>query len=326
VDRRAFLGTLTGGLLAAPLAAQAQGTGKVYRVGVVLEGGPYLTAIEGLKDGLKGLGFEEGKQYTLHIRDVKGDPAAVAEAARHLERDKVDVIYAISTTVTKAVQQATVSVPVVFYAGDDPVSAGLVKTLAKPGGRFTGVHSRAVLSSLMGKRFALLKEMVPKVQRVLEFHDQRSPVARDRAEVVRAEARQLGIELVSQPVRSVDELREQMGRLRIGEADGLFVWDALAISQTQFIVDVAKMRKLPTMFSERTSVAAGGLASYGTSYYLVGQLAANYIHRVLLGTNPADLPVERSDRFELVINLRTAKALGLTIPPSLLQRADQVIE
>jgi len=141
MDRRTLLGALAGGLLAAPLAAEAQPAGKTYRVGIVHPGGPYSIMIDGLKDGLKELGFEEGRQYVLHIRDVKGDPKALEPAARALEQEKVDLIYSLSTSITLAVRRATTSVPIVFYAGTDPVVVGLVKSFAKPGGRITGVHS-----------------------------------------------------------------------------------------------------------------------------------------------------------------------------------------
>jgi putative ABC transport system substrate-binding protein len=277
-----------------------------------------------LKDGLKELGFEEGKQYNLRIRDVKGDLTAVGETARNLEQQKVDLIYAVATGVSVAVQRATTTVPMVFYAGGDPVEVGLVKSLAKPGGRLTGVHSRQ--ADLIGKRLEILKEIVPKLGRVIAFYNPDNPVLSASATSARKAARQLGIELVERRVRSVDELRAGLRGLKAGEVDAIVVWDAMVVSQSQLIVQTAKAKKLPTMFFERTSVAGGGLASYGTSYYGVGRQAAKYVHQVLLGTSPADLPVERSDRFELVINLKTARALGLTIPPSLLQRADQVIE
>ena len=158
--RRAFLGTLAGGILAASRTAEAQPAGKVYRVGVVLQGGPYYAAVDGLRAGLKDLGFEEGKQYILHIRDVKSDLAAVGEMARNLEQEKVDLIYAVGTSVSLAVQRATTAVPVVFFAGMDAADAGLVKSLAKPGGRLTGVQMRT--SDVVAKRLEILKEMVPK--------------------------------------------------------------------------------------------------------------------------------------------------------------------
>jgi len=325
VQRRAFLGAVTGGLVAAPLAAEAQQAGKVHRVGVVLEGGPYYAGIDGLRAGLKELGFEEGKQYVLHIRDVKGDLSAVAETAKSLEQEKVDVIYALATSVTLAVRRGTANVPVVFHAGGDLVGSGLIESFAKPGCRFTGVNTRLV--DLNAKRLEIFKEAVPKVRRALAFYDPGNSAVLENVQVVREAARQLRIELVERHVRTVDELRAGLRELKAGEADGIFlVGDAMVSSQSQLIVDTARTKKLPTMFYERTAVIAGGLASYGVNYYAVGRLAAKYVHRVLLGTSPAELPVERFDRLELVINLKTARALGLTIPPSLLARADEVIQ
>ena len=325
MNRRAFLTTVGGSLLAAPLAVEAQPTGKVYRVGVVLEGGPYYAAIDGMRDGLKDIGLEDGRHYILQIRDMKGSLGGIAAAAKGLESENVNLIYAIATTVAKAVQGATTKVPIVFYAGSDPVENGLVSSFARPGGRLTGVHSRNTV--LTAKRLDVLKEILDRHSlRVLTFYDSTNPIVGGYAKVAREAARQLRIALIERSVRSVDDLREGLQRLKPGEVDALFVLDSMVTSQAALIVDTATAKKLPTMFYERTSVAAGGLASYGTSYYAAGRLAAKYVRQVLLGTSPADLPVERSERFELVINLKTAKALGLTIPPSLLRRADQIIE
>jgi putative ABC transport system substrate-binding protein len=304
--------------------AQAQSVAKVHHIGIVLEGGPYHAAVDGLRDGLKALGFEEGKQYLLDVRDVKGDLGAVGEAARRLEQEHVDLIYAIATGLSVAVQRATTTVPIVFYAGGDPVAAGLVKSLARPGGRTTGVHSRQ--ADLIGKRLEILKEIAPSLRRVLTFYNPANPALRDSAHSAREASRQLAIDLLERHVRSVDELSTRLRELKAGDADAVLVWDAMVVSQSRLLVETAKTKKLLTMFFERTSVVEGGLVSYGTSYYGVGRQAAKYVHRILSGSRPADLPVERSDRFELVINLRTARALGLTIPPSLLGRADQVVE
>ena len=323
--RRAFLATFAGGFLAAPRSAVAQPAAKVYRVGVVLQGGPYYAAVDGLRAGLKELGFEEGKQYILHIRDVKGDRNAVSETAKILEREKVDVIYSLNTSVSMAAQRATTTVPIVFYAGRDAVDAGLVKSLARPGGRLTGVQART--TDLTAKCLEILKDIVPKLRHVMHFYHPDNPTARESSRLARDAARQLRIELVERHVRSVDELRAGLRMLKAGEADAiLVVGDGMVTSQAQLVIDAARARKLPTMFNERTSVVAGGLASYGASYHGLGRMAAKHVHRVLLGTSPADLPVERSDRFELVINLKTARAIGLTIPQSVLGRADEIIQ
>jgi putative ABC transport system substrate-binding protein len=234
MDRRRFLLTSVAGALAAPRAAEAQPAAKVYRVGVVLQGGPYHAAVDGLRDGLKGLGFEEATQYVLHIRDVKGDLTAVGEAARNLEREKVDLIYAVATGVSLMVQRATTKVPIVFYAGVDPVEVGLVKSLARPGGRITGVHSRQ--ADLIGKRLEILKEIVPTVRRVVAFNNPDNPALRESATMAREATRRRGIDLVERHVRSVDELRVGLRGLMAGKADAILVWDAMVVSQTQLLV------------------------------------------------------------------------------------------
>lgn len=320
--------TLTGililALVAVPHAVEAQ-QARVYRVGVVLHGGPHSSTIDGLRDGLRKLGLEEGKQFVLHVRDGKGDLKSVEAAARSLEGEKVDLIVAMSTSVTLAAKRATKSVPIVFYVGTDPVSTGLVESFRKPRGRLTGIHSQS--AGLTAKRLELLKEMVPRFRRVVTFYSPDNPAAQQAVKIARDAARQLKVELVERPVASVEELRAGLRALRPGEADAfVYVSDAMVASQAQLIIESARAKRLPTMFQERGSVAKGALAAYGESFYTIGRLLAKHVQRVLLGADPGDLPVEQVDRFHFVINLKTAKALGLTIPQSLLARADEVIE
>jgi len=311
-------------LLAVPVGAKPQ-EARVYRVGVVLHGGPYSQAIDGLRDGLRELGLEEGKQFVLHVRDTKGDLKSVEAAAKSLEGEKVDLIVAMTTSVTLAAKRATKSVPIVFYAGSDPVSTGLVESFQKPGGRLTGIHRQS--TDLTAKRLELLKEMVPRLRRVVTFYSPNNPVAQQSAKIARDAARQLKLELVERPVASVEDLRAGLRALRPGEADAFFlVSDAMVTSQTELIIESARAKRLPTMFQERGSVAKGALAAYGESFYAIGRLSAKHVQRVLLGADPGDLPVEQVDRLHFVINLTTAKALGLTIPQSLLTRVDEVIE
>jgi putative ABC transport system substrate-binding protein len=272
MERRAFIAAVTGGLLAAPLAAGAQ-QARVYRVGVILQGGPYLGAVDGLRKGLGELGLEEGKQ---------------------------------------------------FYAGTDPVALGLVESFRKPGGRLTGVYGR--LPDLTPKRLELLKEMVPRLRRVVMFYDPNNRAAQRDIKLARDAARQLKVELVEHRVGSVEELRAGLRALRAEETDALLSGvDAMVIGETALVIDTARAKKLPTMFTELDSVVKGGLASYGVSYSTMGRLSARYVQRLLLGARPGDLPVEQVDRLYFVVNLKTAKALGLTIPQSLLLRADEVI-
>lgn len=311
-------------LATAPLDVDAQ-QARVYRVGVVLHGGPHSSAIDGLRDGLRELGLEEGKQFVLHVRDGKGDLKSVEAAARSLEGEKVDLIVAMSTSVTLAAKRATRSVPIVFYAGTDPVSTGLVKSFRKPGGRLTGIHGQS--TGLAGKRLELLKEMVPRLRRVVTFYSPDNPAAQQSVKIARAAARQLKLELVERPIASVEELRAGLRALRPGEADAfVYVSDAMVASQAELIIESARAKRLPTMFNERGSVAKGALVAYGESFYTIGRLSAKHVQRVLLGADPGDLPVEQVDRFHFVINLKTAKALGLTIPQSALARADEVVE
>jgi len=325
MERRTFLALTAGSLLSVPPAARAQQAGKKYRIGIVHVGGPYDVMIDGFKDGLKELGFEEGKQYILHIRDVKGDAKALEPAAKALERENVDLIWSLATSVTLAVKRATANVPIVFYVGTDPVVVGLVKSYAKPGGRLTGIHSLS--AEMTAKRLEILKEISPKLRRVAAFYDPGNLAARESAKSIREAARQLRIELVERHVRSVEELRAGLQALKPGEVDALVhVADAMLTSQTRFVVDTAKAKKLATISIERSFASEGGLASYGVSFHAVGRQSAKFVRRVLSGTNPAELPVENVDRFELVINLKTAKAIGLTIPQSVLGRADEVIQ
>ena len=308
---------------AVPLAAEAQ-QARVFRVGVIMMGGPYVEAVAGLRDGLKEIGLEEGKQVFLHVRDVRGDLNLIETAARDLEREKVDLIYALSTSVTVRVKRATKNVPIVFYAGNDPVISGLVDNFRKPGGRLTGLHGQTI--DLTAKRLELLKVIVPKLRRVVTFYNPDNPIALQSLKIARDAARRLKIELIERPVASVDELRAGLSALRPGEADALFfAADAIMSSQSQLFIETARAKRLPTMFSEHASVAKGALASYGESYYSIGRLSAKLVQQVLKGADPGTLPVEQLDRLHLVINLKTAKALGLTIPQSVLVRADEII-
>jgi putative tryptophan/tyrosine transport system substrate-binding protein len=320
--RAVVTGLLILGLFGAP-AVEAQ-QARVYRVGVVLHGGSYLAAVDGLRDGLKALGFEEGNQFVFHLRDTKGDLKSVDAAARSLEAEKVDLIYSLATSVTIAVKRATKSVPIVFYAGTDPVAFGLVESYRRPGGRLTGVHGQ--FTDLTAKRLELLKELIPKLRRVVTFFNPDNPAAQESIKFGREGARRLNVELVERKAASVEDLRAGLEALRPGDADAFFyVADAMMTGQAGLIIDIATSKKLPTMFADRETVAKGALVSYGVSYYAFGRLAAKNVHRILLGANPAELPVEQLDRPHLVINLNTAKALGLAIPHAVLVRADEVI-
>jgi putative ABC transport system substrate-binding protein len=304
--------------------AQAQQQ-KVHRIGVIMPGGPIAATIDGLRQGLADLGLQEGKQYMLTIKDTQGDVKAAAEAAKIFEHEKVSLIYAIASSIIEAAKDATQSVAIVFTTGTDPVAMKLVDEFAKPGGRLTGVHYLA--RDLTAKRLELLKEILPKLSRVVTIYDPNTRVASEAAALAREEAKRLGVKFIERHVTSVEELRKSLQALKPGEFDAFFYTpDAMVVSQAQLIVDTAKAKKIPTMFQEQSLVAKGGLASYGQNFYEIGWISAKYVQRVLSGTPPRELKIETVDNVEFVINLKTAKELGLTVPPAVLARAKKVIK
>ena len=297
---------------------------KINRIGVVLQGGPWYDAVNGLRQGLKELGYEEGKQFVLDIRDLKGDPKAVEAAARSLEREKVKLIYAVASSVVIPTKNATTEVPIVFNVGMDPVASGLADNFVKPGGRLTGVHF--LVRDLTGKRLEILKEILPKLRGVVSIYNPETQVAKESAQLAREEAKRLGLRFVERHVASVDELRSTMQGFKTSEADAFFyIPDAMVGSQVQLIIDTARVKKLATMFQDSGVVSRGALASYGQNYYELGRLSAKYVQKILSGAAPRDLRIETVDDVELAINLKTAKELGLTIPPNVLARANKVI-
>ena len=305
-------------------AAAAQ-PAKPYRIGVILPGGPLYEAIDGLKDGLKELGLEEGKHFSLTIRDTKGDVKAAEEAARSFEREKVSLIYALAFGVVNTAKGATTNIPIIFGLGRDPVTGGIIDSFAKPGGRLTGVHY--LVTDLTAKRLEILKEILPKLRRVVTFYNPGNPVATEAAKSGREEAKRLGIKFVERHVPSVEELRKALQALKTGEVDAYFYTsDAMVTSQAQLIIDTSKAKRLATMFHEQSLVTKGALASYGQNFNEVGRASAKYVQRILNGAHPRDLRVETIENIELAINLQTAKQLGLTIPPQVLARAQKVIK
>jgi putative tryptophan/tyrosine transport system substrate-binding protein len=297
----------------------------VYRVGVLLPGAHWYEIIDGLRAGLKELKLEEGKQFILEIRDTKGDLKTAETAARNLEQEKVNLIYTTRTSVTIAAKRVTADVPIVFSAGADPVVLGLVESFARPGGRLTGVYEPG--TDLTAKRLEILKEIVPKIRRILAFYDPRNPVATESARLAREEiARLPGVEFVERRFASIEELQAGVRAVKPGEVDAFFqLSDSMVNSQAQLIIDTASIRRLPTMFLDQSSVIKGGLASYAVSFQELGRLSAKYVQRILAGVSPKDLPVEAVRKIDLIVNLKAAKQIGLTIPPNVLARADKVI-
>ncbi len=308
-----------------PLAAGAEQAEKAPHLGVVLQGGPYYRVLDGLRDGLKAVGLEDGQRLTLVVRDAKGDLKAAEAAAHALEQEHVSLIVSITTSVSLAVKRATAQVPIVFVAGTDPVASGLVESIAKPGGRLTGVHFLS--TDLTAKRLEILKELLPRLRRVITFYNPINPGAQVAARSAREAGQKLRVEVVERQVPSVEALRASVRGLKAEQADAyFFLSDAMVVSQAQLILDAANAIRLPTMAQDPELAAKGALACYGVSYRDLGREAAPFVQRILAGSSPRDLPVQAVDRLGLTVNLKTAKALGLTIPQSIMIRADEVIQ
>ena len=294
------------------------------RIGVIYLGEVFVTVVDGLRAGLKELGIQESKQVVLDIQDLKADTKAAASVAQKFEQDKVKLIFTNTSTITTAAMKATKNVPIVFAIGTDPVAQGFIQSFAQPGGRLTGVQYLA--RDLTAKRLEILKEFLPKARQVVAFYDPGNSVPAEGAKLGREEAARLKIKLVERHVKSINELNAALDALKAGEFDAyLYMPDPMVVSQSQRVVEVARAKKLPTMFHDQVLVSRGGLASYGQSYFEIGRRAAKYVQRVLAGTPPAELRVETIDDVELAFNLITAKQIGVTIPPQVLARAVKVI-
>ena len=297
---------------------------KPYRIGVLLPGNAWYEILDGLRIGLKELGLEEGKQYSLLTRDWKGDTKAGEDAAKYFEKDKVDLIYASSSGSAMAAKRATTETPIVFCAGTDPVRLGLAQSFANPGGRLTGVYYRD--TELMAKRLEILKELVPRLRRVVTIYNPKTRVAIESTKLTREAAQQLGIELLERHFGSRDELQREIRALTGKDADAFMtVADPEVDNQSQLIIDTARSKHLPTMFTRQNFTIEGGLASYSVSFREVGRLSAKYVQRALAGVPLETLPLQGVDKIELIINLKTAKHIRLAIPPNVLARADRVI-
>ena len=320
---RSILGGIAAAILFSVHIAGAQDT-KAPRVGVILQGGPWYAIVEGLRDGLRELGLAEGKQFVLDVRDTRGDLKAV-DAAKILNSRKSTWIYTAATSVSLAAKRVTKNTPIIFVAGTNPVTVKLVEWIPAPGGRLTGVYFRS--TDLMGKRLELLREIIPNLHRVVTLYNPSNRSAVEAAKEAREAANNLGLELVERQVASIEDLKKALQSYRAGEADAFIsVSDAMVDSQIQLVIDTGKTKNLPTMLYEPSSVLQGGLATYSADFNEIGRLSAKYVQRVLAGANPALMPVESIDRLMFVINLKTAKQIGLKIPGSILLRADRVIE
>jgi putative ABC transport system substrate-binding protein len=329
VDRRRFLLTSLAGVLAAPRAAGAQQQGKVFRIGILSnipptdpQGAPLWEAfIQGLRD----LGYVEGQNITIEHRSSEGKFERLPGIAAELVRLKADVIVTPAAQNALAAKQATRTIPIVMANSLDPVGQGLVASLARPGGNVTGLSGLSL--ETVGKQLALLKEIVPRVSRVAVLGNPTNQSYPLWLGEVKVAARSLGVQLQILEARGPDDFERAFEAMTTERAGALFVLgDGMFLLHRTRTAELAAKHRLPAMYPVREFVDAGGLMVYGTSLRDNFRRAATYVDKILKGAKPADLPIEQPTKFELVINLKTAKALGLTIPPSLLARADQVIE
>jgi ABC-type uncharacterized transport system substrate-binding protein len=328
VQRRDFLLT-AGALLAAPLAAEAQPTNKAIRIGILAgnrAASPHT--LEAFLQGLRDLDYVEGRDVVIELRDAEGKPERLPALAAELLALRVDVIFAPSTPAALAAKQATRTVPIVFAGAADPVADGLVTSLARPVGNVTGLSNLS--AEVVGKRLEQLKQAAPGVSRVAVLWHQGGSGGRTEKEMLNAAevaARSLGVQIRAVETRGPADFERAYSEMTRARADALTVLPiALFAFYRRRLIDLAAKNRLPTAYPAREYVDAGGLMSYGADLADLQRRAAFYVDKIVRGAIPRDLPVEQPTKFELIINLKTAKALGLTIPQSLLLRADAIIQ
>ena len=282
---------------------------------------PNHPGVEGLKAGLKDLGLEEGRDVQFDIRFTKGNYGAMPAAAVALVDAGADLIFASSSVAVKAAQSASKTVPIVFVNVGDPVAAGIVTSIARPGGQVTGVSS--MVSELTPKRLEILKKMMPSLRRVWAIYSAEAPEFRVAARKAKEVSPSLGLDFVERPVHTAEGAAEVLKLVQ--EGDALLAPERTMLNIPAQMLQTSRSAKVPVIFAAAFWTTYGGLVSYGTDYYAMGRQAARLVAKILEGTRPEDLPVEGAKKIELTINRKTAKQLGITIPPSILYRADKVI-
>jgi len=338
MDRRRFLLTSLVGAVAVPVAAEAQSARKVWRVGLFHVGLDHAPpSLDGLRAGLSALGYGvgtaavpkvstviEGPKIRLDWRNLPDENAAL-ETARSFVRDRADVIVAFENQAVRAAQAATAGIPVVFVHVTDPIAEGFVKTLSRPGGNLTGLSD--YYGELHAKRLQLFTELVPGLRRLLVLTDPSDPATGRLLVDIQREAQRLRVQVVERNATTEADLRQVFAALKKSDVDGVAIVSPNLITKfPSLILRLSSERRLPLGSHRQAMSRDGALFSYGPNYSTLGRDAAGYVDRILKGAKPADLPVQQASRLEFVINLKTAKTFGLTIPASVLGRADQVIE
>jgi len=326
MDRRAFLAVVAaGGVIAMPAVARAQQAGKVHRIGFLSLQSGLTSTTDAFPQGLGELGYVEGRNLIIEYRWAAQKEERLPELAAELVRLKVEVIVTAAAPTIEAARRATSTIPIVMAAVADPVGSGLVTSLARPGGNVTGLT--ALSTELAGKRLQLVREVVPKATRVAVLAYHGTSATRLFLEQMRAAAQQMGVQLVVQEVNEAGGLPGAFTTMQRERAQALIVQvTPFSADNAKRIVELAAQHRLPAMYDVRSFVDAGGLVSYGPSLPEMFHRAAFYVDRILKGAKPADLPIEQPTKFELVINMKAAKALALVIPPAILGRADEVIQ
>ncbi|HXV82419.1 MAG TPA: ABC transporter substrate-binding protein [Candidatus Binatia bacterium] len=304
----------------------AQGASQIRRIGILIpeSGRPESQSVRGLRDGLRELGYKEGENVVMEVRNAKGDRGALKPMADELINEKVDVIFTTGTRATQSAKAATTDIPIVFRHPGNPEQVSLVKSNTRPGGNVTGVGGFGLEAT--GKRLETLRQIVPGVRRLYIFLDPNDKFSREALALTKKSAEKIGLEVVERGTKSAPELKTSLENLQNEAGDALFqIPDNLVESEADFIFKTARRKNLPTMFNEELWAIKGALAAYGPSNYEMGRQAAGLIDKILKGQKPENLPVEHARKYDLIINFRAATAIGLTIPPDLLKKADKII-
>jgi putative tryptophan/tyrosine transport system substrate-binding protein len=325
MNRRTFIGLLGGAAAAWPLAARAQQPGKPPTIGILGSGSAaWRRLVSAFMQRLRELGYIENRTIAIEYRWTEGHDERYAAMAAELVGLKVDVIVALGTPAIVAARKATAVISIVFPIASDPVGDGLVASLSRPGGNVTGLSTQQ--PDLAGKRLEILREIVPGLSRLAVLANGHNPLAILNVGEVQAAAPKLGLEVNILDVKRAEDIASAIDRLK-GRTQAIYVVGDSFVFENQIQINtLALVARLPTMHNGRAYIETGGLVSYGPSFSDLFRRTADYVDKILRGAKPADLPVEQPTKFELVINLKTAKSLGLEVPPTLLARADEVIE
>jgi len=313
-------------LLFGSSAPAAEKATRPWKVAILIgQSGPSEDqTVKGFREGLKKLGYIERKNVIIEINDLTGDRVALKSTAADLVKKKVDLILTSGTRTTQAAMEATKEIPIVFRHPADPVAMGFVKSMKQPGGNVTGVA--AFSSETTEKRLEILKEFVPNLRRVHVFYDSNNPFAKENFALAKKLAAKVGLDIADHSIKTTDELKAGLNALQKQEGDAIFeVSDDLVESQAELIFDMARQKALPTFFEGADWAVKGAMLSYGANYQQMGRQAAALADKIFRGQHPKNLPAERAAKYDLLVNLRMANAIGVAIPPATLKKADKVI-